>query len=106
MRTDPGPIPLADLRASGVLLEINRRVLHPVGLQLYNVGTGYHLDRMNPTGDGGCTYHATDEQGAKAAAFRTLESAEHMARFRKFGFIVQPLPGEPPRTVAPYDSDC
>lgn len=102
MRPDPGPIPLEDIRANGVLLEINRRVLHPVGLALTieSPSGKMWVERMDRSGAAGVIY-GSDFPGidVKAAAFRALESVEHPPRYAALGFLVEPLPGDPPRVV-------
>lgn len=103
MRSDAGPVPIEDLRRHGVLLEINRRVLHPVGLSLYVDGRtgGMYIVRDNTTGGGGVLFAGTVPGVAeKAERFREMECAEHMARYLSLGFIVEPLGDEPPRVVA------
>lgn len=108
MRHDPGRVSTEDLRADGVLLEINRRVLHPVGLsisletmdgplQIYrHIAAETRYDPDAPWVAG---------LAQKAAAFRAIEAAEHQARFNTLGYLIQPLPGDPPRTVAAFTAD-
>lgn len=107
MRPDPGPIPLEDLRAHGVLLEINRRVLHPVGLSLSveSPGGTLRLTRDEASGRGGVIFGGMPGLAAKAEAFRALEAAEHPGRFGETGFIIEPLPGDPPRTIRALSAD-
>ncbi len=105
MRRDPGRVSVEDLRADGVLLEVNRRVLHPVGLALT-------LETM----DGPLQIHRIAQDATrydptvpglaeKAAAFRAIEATEHQARFSALGYLVQPFPGDAPRTVAAFTAD-
>lgn len=105
MRPDAGRVSIEDLRADGVLLEVNRRVLHPVGLAL-----------TLETEDGPLHVHRHGTESTrydlglpglaeKAAAFRAIEAAEHQARFSSLGYLIQPLPGEGPRVVQAFTAD-
>ena len=105
MRPDTGRVSIEDLRADGVLLEVNRRVLHPVGLAL-----------TLETEDGPLQVHRHGTESTrydlglpglaeKAAAFRTIEATEHQARFNSLGYLIQPLPGDGPRVVQAFTAD-
>lgn len=104
MRSDTGRVSIEDLRADGVLLEVNRRVLNPVGLALTLEGPDGPLTvwRHGPDAAG---YTPTDELAQKAAAFRAIEATEHQARFSARGYLIQPLPGEGPRVVQAFTAD-
>lgn len=104
MRPDAGRVSIEDLRADGVLLEVNRRVLNPVGLALTLEGPDGPLSvwRHGPDAAG---YTPTPELAQKAAAFRAIEAVEHQARFSARGYLIQPLPGEGPRVVQAFTAD-
>lgn len=104
MRPDTGRVSIEDLRADGVLLEINRRVLNPAGLSLALEGPDGPLTiwRYGPDAAG---YTATPELARKAAAFRAIEATEHQARFNALGYLVQPFTGEGPRVVQAFTAD-
>lgn len=104
MRPDTGRVSIEDLRADGVLLEVNRRVLNPVGLALTLDGPQGPLSIWRH-GPGAAGYTPTEELAQKAAAFRAIEATEHQSRFRALGYLIQPLPGDPPRTVAAFTAD-
>lgn len=104
MRPDPGRVSIEDLRADGVLLEINLRVLNPVGLALTLDGPQGPMSVWRHGSDA-AGYTPTEELAQKAAAFRAIEATEHHARFNALGYLIQPLPGDPPRTVAAYTAD-
>jgi len=105
MRRDPGRVSVEDLRADGVLLEVNRRVLHPVGLALTLESAEGPLQvwRIEPD----ASRYGPDMTGLaeKAAAFRAIEATEHQARFSALGYLIQPFPGDAPRTVAAFTAD-
>lgn len=105
MRPDTGRVSIADLRADGVLLEVNRRVLHPVGLSL-TLETMNGPLQIHRHGEA-VAHYDPDMPGVaeKAAAFRAIEAAEHQARFNSLGYLIQPLPGEGPRVVQAFTAD-
>lgn len=107
MRHDPGRVSTDDLRRDGVLLEVNRRVLHPIGLSLCLDGEtgGMYVNKDAYAGQGGCVYGGVFGKDRltpreKADVFRDMERTEHMARYRALGFIIEPIGDEPPRVVA------
>ncbi len=104
MRPDTGRVSIEDLRAGGVLLEINRRVLNPVGLALTLEDAAGPLTIWRH-GPGATVYTPTDEIAQKAAAFRAIEATEHQARFSARGYLVQPFPGDGPRVVQAFTAD-
>lgn len=104
MRPDTGRVSIEDLRADGVILEVNRRVLNPAGLSLALEGPDGPLTiwRHGPDAAG---YTPTPELAQKAAAFRAIEATEHQARFSARGYLVQPFPGDGPRVVQAFTAD-
>ena len=104
MRPDAGRVSIEDLRADGVILEVNRRVLNPAGLSLALEGPDGPLTIWR-YGPGEAGYTPTPELAQKAAAFRAIEATEHQARFSARGYLVQPFPGEGPRVVQAFTAD-
>ena len=106
MRPDTGRVSIEDLRADGVLLEVNRRVLHPVGMSL-TLETMDGPLQIHRQGTAAVSHYDPDMPGLaeKAAAFRAIEAAEHQARFSSLGYLIQPLPGEGPRVVQAFTAD-
>jgi hypothetical protein len=96
------------LRESGILMEINRQVLHPIGLALSidcdddgNVlGISGILDsRDDPEG---WIYNTDDEEYAKSLCEKKQKYdklVKKEARMKEFGWVVQPLCDNP-------DCDC
>ncbi len=105
MRPDTGRVSIEDLRADGVLLEVNRRVLNPVGLALTleTMDGPIQIHRQGAT----VAHYDPDMPGLaeKAAAFRAIEATEHQSRFSARGYLIQPLPGEGPRVVQAFTAD-
>jgi len=105
MRPDTGRVSIEDLRADGVLLEVNRRVLNPVGLALTleTMDGPLQIHRQGAT----VAHYDPDMPGLaeKAAAFRAIEATEHQSRFSARGYLIQPLPGDGPRVVQAFTAD-
>lgn len=97
--------PLMDLREfqdAGYLSEVNRQVLHPLGLALAVMhdddgevtGWGVYDDREDPEG----WYFGDNAIGAvagKAANIQSEWEARREARVAALGWMVQPVDGEP-----------
>lgn len=105
---DLGRVGLAELRERGILLEVNRRVLNPVGMALAAAANGaMFVERAAPPGGGGVVFGGVSGLlGEKAAAFRALEAQELPARVATHGVVIEPMPGEPPRTVRALGCDA
>jgi hypothetical protein len=100
--------PLTDgewLRAAGVLAEVNRRVLHPLGLALeftgYSAETGAALFRIWDDRDdpGGIHYGGDitpEVLGERQEAFAILWNERWQARGEELGYMVQPVPDPVP----------
>jgi hypothetical protein len=98
--TEPWPgqrrLPVAEFMNAGLLMEINRRVLHPVGLALAvqvpdgpgdTALHGYIIETDDPAG----VIFDTIDAG-KAVSYQQRLSARRTARLRELGYIVQPDP--------------
>lgn len=94
-------MPIKDFVDSGYLHEINRRVLHPLGLALEVVEeadgscsfSGVQDFRDDPEGMVFAEDTLSPEKGAKVA----LEEAMRLeTRHRALGFWIQPVPGVDP----------
>jgi len=102
MSDDIKRMPVEEFREAGLLFEINRRVLHPLGLALEVIAEEDGTMRM-----GGIWDHRDDPEGmlysegtlaggaAKILAFMEAEgSARLEERKRRLGYVVQPMPGD------------
>ena len=87
-----------EIRELGIVMEVNRRILHPLGLALeYEVPTGDNPavlrvqdHRDDPEGVYFGDLTAADAE--RAAALTVAMQERSLARERALGFIVQPLP--------------
>jgi hypothetical protein len=90
--TERATLSAAELRESGLLHEINRLLLHPVGLALYvdpaQDTIGVYDDRQDPEG---WYYHEDTLSPEKATAVAELIEQRGPARFEALGYVVQPL---------------
>lgn len=94
----PGEITLAEFRAQGYLQEVNRLILHPLGLALvvetlegFELIRGVRDERVDPEGiifAPGTLTEAERERG-----YRIETENDHRAgpRLTRLGYVVQPL---------------
>jgi hypothetical protein len=92
---------LGEFRAAGYLAEVNRRILHPLGLALT-----VEADEQGALRLAGVQDHREDPEGVyfadprnlagKAAKVAAEERRRRPAREAALGYWVQPLPGENP----------
>lgn len=93
-------LPIREFRARGYLHEVNRLVLHPVGVALsVNVDSEH-----NPVSFGIIWDYRNDAEGiyygddllSLEKATRVLEAviARRTGRIKKLGYVIQPFPGE------------
>lgn len=91
---------IAEFRALGLLQEINRQILHPLGLAMFvdraddgseTLGGVYDL-RSDP--EGWVFRDLAPDDAERARALLRMRDERAPARIRAFGFVVQPLTGE------------
>jgi hypothetical protein len=107
----PGCMSLEEFRAGGYLTEVNRQVLHPLGLAMaVEPGPDGHLvfagiidHRDDPEG----VYYG-DPWHALGKALKVLQVSEErrQARVAALGYWVQPLPGQDPDEDAEGVGGC
>lgn len=111
--TMPPMMDLREFRDGGYLSEVNRRILHPLGLALAvnfdddGKATGMFVydDRADPEG-WRFGESIMEEVIAKAQLFQTEWEARRPVRFERLGYMVQPVTTEPPsRHIVPPWTD-
>lgn len=86
-------VPVEELRSLGVISEVNRRLLHPIGLALGVNAFGEIMVLDGRDDPEGFLFEpsADEEIAEKADRFRREEEARFPARAAALGYIVQPL---------------
>lgn len=98
MATEPQYMSLNEFRESGLLQELNRQFLHPLGLAMAVAVD----DEGNVTHIVGIQDHRDDPEGTiyaqlgydaqrKAERFEVFSSRRHAARNAALGYVIQPL---------------
>jgi hypothetical protein len=88
-------MPIREFRDLGLLQEVNRRILHPLGLALFVVVEADGTERL-----GGVVDYRSDPEGMafsdldaeKVRQVAELESQRRSAREAALGYWVQPVP--------------
>lgn len=89
---EPNIVPPSELTENGVLLEINRRLLHPIGLALQARGDGLRIVRS--TEPGGPSFKGVVARvESKLSNFAALRASTMIERLHQHGWIVEPLIG-------------
>jgi hypothetical protein len=91
----PGYLGSEEGRALGVVVEINRQLLHPVGLAAeVEMSSSTLLMRIQDRRDDpeGMIYDWTEDRVAKVLAFEAFEASRTQARHAALGYFIQPLP--------------
>ena len=93
----PKHMPVAEFRKKGYIQEINRRLLHPLGLALEVAVEEDGLERLSGVWDyrddpEGICYGGslTAEQGERAAAIDAEWEARRPAREAALGYMIEP----------------
>jgi hypothetical protein len=106
----PGIMSPEEFQKQGLLLEVNRQFLHPLGLAL-------PIGQDPKTGDWKFTAIkvAEDPEGIvfseevlskdKIDLVRALQAEKHHTRLEKLGYVVQPAPGQEPDPSPQLDRD-
>lgn len=94
----PGEITLAEFRAQGYLQEVNRRLLHPLGLALvvetlegFELIRGVRDDRADPEGIIYAEGTIPEAERARADRIDDEWSVRSVARDDALGYVVQPI---------------
>lgn len=89
---EPNTVPPSELAENGILLEINRRLLHPIGMALQARGDGLRVVRS--TEPGGPTFGGVVARlESKLSNFAALRASTMIERLHRRGWIVEPLIG-------------
>lgn len=103
MRVDQPHMKTEEIRETGILHEINRQMLHPLGLAAEvdpSTGTLRILDCRD---DVAGVIYANELLGlGKVARFRALQAERHPRRLAELGFVVQPEAD----AESPADTQC
>lgn len=93
-----GEITVAEFRAGGYLQEVNRRLLHPLGLALvaeslegFEVIRGVRDDRADPEGIIYAAGTIPEAERARAARIDAEWATRATARLLELGYVVQPI---------------
>lgn len=91
----PPVMDVEEFRSLGLLQEINRLILHPLGLAMYvdpaNQRIGVYDDRTDPEG---FAFGGDLPYPEKASSVVELLEQRGPARIEALGYVVQPLPPE------------
>lgn len=87
---------VAEFRELGLLQEVNRRLLHPLGLALEVVVMGYGGERFGRIWDfrddpEGIVFEVEHEMNARAVLVALEWERRRLSRVEALGFMVQPL---------------
>lgn len=94
-RKDRPTVSAFELRESGLLHEINRLVLHPLGLAMYVHTSADRVGVFDMRDDPEGVYYAEQTLSPeKATAVANLIEQRGPARIEALGYVVQPLPPE------------
>lgn len=78
-----------ELGELGIVQEINRQLLHPIGLALGRLKDGTLVVRSDPDPEG---WHFEGfDLSEKAEAFAALQAEWHPRRLAALGYVVQPV---------------
>lgn len=96
--TRPGEMSVAEFRAQGYLQEVNRRILHPLGLALiattlegWETIIGIRDDRADPEGIIFAPGTLTATEGERAGRITDEWVERSSARLAALGYVVQPI---------------
>ncbi|MCU1356399.1 MAG: hypothetical protein JWM89_1817 [Acidimicrobiales bacterium] len=105
--SQPTRLSLNELSNEGYLLEVNRRLLHPLGLALTIEDDELYVQDGRDDPEGWCFDSMNSFRRAKVQRVRELEDARRPARVAALGYFVQPSakvnpePARPSGPVAP-----